>query len=336
MLMDNLSHLTYYQFFTVIYLLLIFCLSTISSFFIIYFVSSKTKLIILLSIIQTILFTALLIETANTPQYTKNLISLFRALNILVILHLVYLRNYVASFIHGAILFLSFYFHYLTIYLLFIPIIYYWIKYKPKKLNITIETKASQILNELKEAVIICNETKILEMNPIMKQILNIHGECTITEVSTKLFSDRDMLQSIINNNTKLKDYYPINSDYYKININQLKKHGLIITATNITGKIDIQNEYKSSILELEDLNKKLRSYSKRSESLGINNEKAQIYSKIEGIVNKGLQKLKEDLISISNTPPDSYEIILNESRILLNEIRELVNSWRSVKGDNS
>lgn len=335
MLNNHLSHLTYCQFFSVTFLLLIFSLCSISAFYIIYF-NNKKKVIPLFSLLLIIIFLTLLIEISYIEESATYFIFVFRILSIILIFYFIFIKEYIGILIHILIIILSLTNHYVTIYSLLLPVVYYWFKYKPQKIDIIIETKASEILNELNEAIIICNSNNILLINPLMRKILNLEEIKDIHYISEKLFSDKYQLPSLLKKESKLKDYYIINSNFYKINLNRLKNQGLIITATDITEKINIQNEYKKSIIDLEKLTERLNKYATKSEEIGINKEKAQIYSTIEKIVQNGLNKLKDDLIKIKDAPPDSYQQILYESRTLLNEIRELVNNWRRIKGEMS
>lgn len=325
---NHMAHLTFFQFFAVAYLLIIFISHNVLGFIATYF-NKKSKILYLIILYTASIFCLLLIETSNNPGYSSYFINFLRIMLTFSIILLITKKEILGILTYLVVLISSFMFHYVTIYLSIIPAIYLWFKNKPQKLDMVIETKAKGIISELNEPILILSCNKVLNINPSMKSILGEIDLTNIDEISQKIFTDRKKINNLIKGDN-LKSYYRINNDFFKINKVNLES-GIILTASDITDKILLQSELEKSIEELNSLSKKIKNYSKETEQIGISKERNILYQKIEDIVKNGLLKLTKNLENIKDCPPKNYESILSEARILLNEVREIVKNWRKI-----
>ena len=232
---------------------------------------------------------------------------------------------------------LSFFFHYAPLYLSVSTTIIFWIIFKPEKLDIFIEKEAPEILQNLKEAILIISiKENVLSINPTMRKLLHLNNQTvgTMEELSSGLTGDKNEISNWFNME-RTENIYLINKKYYLVNTISIPHKGVIITASNIHEDLTLQKQLKKSISELETLTRTLQLYSLDNEVIAIREERSMIYNHVQEIIAEGLNKLDADLVRIKNRPPDNYEPILCKSRSLLDEVRAIVTNWRSITGAN-
>lgn len=349
--LNNLTHYTFAQFSVVFVFLIFFIVSSGFGFFSIYYTAYKKQLISLWSIYLLLILWAVLVETAYTLELSYIFSMIFRAFNIILIFLLVWILNsqekirvskkilYSASIVlHLLVIVFSFYFHYLSIYMSAVSSVIFWLLFKPSKLDMLIEKEAPAILKELKEAILIVSpKGKILLMNSPMSELSGFPESPVPSseEISLSLTGSVNRIDKWIGGEIDSDNIYTIKNKYYQINKTLIQGRGLIITASDVTENVLVQNELEQSINELETLTAKLQNYSLNTESIGVKREREMIYRHIREIIRDGLLWLKEDLLEIRLNPPEDYEYILIKSRQLLNEIREIVSNWRTITGGN-
>ncbi len=321
MLLDQLSHTTYAQFYLVSTLLILFILGTICAFYSIKYSQSKKIYLLIWGAYIGLLSSSILIEIAPTFSTLSIYISIFKLITLSIIIILfIHLKkgiiyfNILSIILFLSIFILSFTFHYLPIYLLLPTLTFLWLSLRPTKLDIIIEKEAPEILNSLEEGVLILStKGKILFINSIMNKITKLND-------------------GVIYNNS-IQEVVDISGQSYLINRNVVSNKGIIVTASDITERVSIQKKLEESICELNRITDRLEKYSINSDSLVIKKEKSKIYRYVEILIRDGSKELSKHLHDISNTPPQNYDTILTKSRNLLNEIREIVSNWSAITG---
>ncbi len=348
MIPESLSHYTMEQFLLILFMLILFFSATYTGFISVYYSAEKKQRLSILIPLILLIMNVILIETAYSREMIFSFVLLFRILNMSLILSMqIYMQKNKqigkthqimgssASIIHIIILILSFTFHYIPLYLTVLPVLLYWRFFQPAKLDILIDKEASDILQNLNEAILIFSaDRELLSINPSMETLLNKknHEIHTIQDISFELTGDKNIIENWFDRASTEKIFF-LKNKYYLINIVNILNKGLIITASDIHNDVIVQKELEESITDLENLTKTLQLYSQSSELLGIKEERAMIYRHIQEIISQGLIKLNKDLMEIKQEPPDNYEKILYKSRSLLNEVRAIVTNWRSITG---
>lgn len=345
---ETLSHYTMSQFFLVFVMMLLFFFTTFTGFTSFYYGKDKWLILSVQIPVSLLILSVVFVETAYTSGLIMLFIVLFRLLNICIILSLLTymsknkqnvltfrLMCYSVMALHGIIFILSFYFHYTPLYLTILPTFLVGIIFRPAKLNILIDHKSSEILQLLKEAILVISaDRNILSINRTMRKLLNTDNwkSPSIQEICDGLKGEKNTIEDWFNR-AFTEDICFINNKYYLIQTVCIPHKGLIITASDIHEKVIIQKELEQSITDLKTLTKTLQLYSQSSEIMAIREERAMIYRHIQGIISEGLNSLNADLIKIKQKPPENYEKILFKSRSLLNEVRTIVSKWRSITG---
>ena len=317
----------------------------------IHYGSGKVHLLLFWFLQILLIVSIVLIETAYTAELSYLFIIIFRILSLIAIIALfpIMMSNRAIqpkqSFFcltllitHISIFVLSFYFHYTTIFLSAIPPIITWFSFKPSKLDILIGKKAPEILNKLKEAILIVSmKGKVLLLNRAMSELIDFpdHPIPLLQQVSSVLTGKEHTIHNWMKGKSEPDDIYLLNDKHFLINTSLIPGKGLIITVSEITEKVLVQRKLEQSIIDLESLTEKLQNYSINTETVAVRRERTMIYRHIQEIIKNGLVGLNSDLIKIRFEPPENYEYVLKRSRSMLNEIREIVTNWRTITGAN-
>jgi len=309
-------------------------ISSYGAFQSIYYGRNKTALLLLWTFYGIILLISLQIETSYDTVQALRYILLFRFFSVLllgdVLLTFIINRNYrylsVAIMI-GAVLLLSFQYHYITLYVCLFSVLPLRFATQPEKSDVLVKRESAVLLENLHEplAVLSLSGEPFL-VNREMRKLIK-------KEDSPKLDLNRILLS--IGEGGKDDSLLFIGYKAYQIHHVLVEKKGHIVTLCDVSGEVELQKKIRMDISELEVLSEQLREYSLETESILISREREKLLNYISNLIGSGMKGLDEVFENHKREEKLPYSSLLVLCRGLLNEIRSVVSNWRSIAGDH-